>query len=432
MEQVAIKLPSVDDEIFEQLRLIQWAKFVHPSTDGYVTIATQTKQGWQERSYPVDVWYNYIVKDQEVDCYYSPNTMYKPHRLVANARHINAVYVDLDFYKYSLSSEEVLSHIDFLVETERLVQPTFVVYSGRGMYLFWQIESVPAKYKQVLKLFDHIQSFFIDTLKEQGADSQAKDVTRVLRVPTSFNTKTGEEVRILQFHHHRYTMRYLQQFMNDALMINLEDLQKPKKKTSKKKSKVKYLYNAFTLAVARANDLKKLCQLRNYDIVGYRNAFVHVYAYLMFLVHNNYHVARGMICDFNEDLQEPLSKSEIESIVKSTFKAYEGHREDISKGYNYKNETLINLLAITEEEQQQLQTIIDKKEKQRRNTEYYRQSRRSEDGLTNRQKAKEQNVKQIKLLFEQGIKKAQIAKELNVSRAYVTQVLSSPKSKKEK
>ena len=287
---------------------------------------------------------------------------------MSDARHINAVYVDLDFYKYSLSSEEVLSHIDFLVETERLVQPTFVVYSGRGMYLFWQIESVPAKYKQVLKLFDHIQSFFIDTLKELGADSQAKDVARVLRVPTSFNTKTGEEVRILQFHHYRYTMRYLQQFMNDALMINLEDLQKPKKKTPKTKSKVKYLYNAFTLAVARANDLKKLCQLRNYDIAGYRNAFVHVYAYLMFLVHNNYHVARGMICDFNEDLQEPLSKSEMEAIVKSTFKAYEGHREDISKGYNYKNETLINLLAITEEEQQQLQTIIDKKEKQRLET----------------------------------------------------------------
>lgn len=173
-----------------------------------------------------------------------------------------------------------------------------------------------------------------------------------LGVPTSFNTKTGEEVRILQFHHYRYTMRYLQQFMNDALMVNLEDL------------------------------------------------------------------------------QEPLSKSEMEAIVKSTFKAYKGHREDISKGYNYKNETLINLLAITEEEQQQLQTIISKREKLDRKAKYYRESRRSEDGLTNRQKAKEQNVKQIKLLFEQGIKKAQIAKELNVSRAYVTQVLNSHKKKK--
>lgn len=69
----------------------------------------------------------------------------------------------------------------------------------------------------------------------------------------------------------------------------------------------------------------------------------------MFLIHNNYHVARGLIYDFNDALQTPLSKSEVEAIMKSTFKAYEGHRENISKGYNYKNETLIDLLAITEE-----------------------------------------------------------------------------------
>lgn len=132
-------------------------------------------------------------------------------------------------------------------------------------------------------------------------------------------------------------------------MINVEDLKKLKKKTLKTKWNVKYLYNAFTLAVARANDLKKLCQLRNYDIVGYWNDFVHVYAYVMFLIHNNYHVARGLIYDFNDALQTRLSKSEVEAIMKSTFKAYEGHRENISKGYNYKNETLIDLLAITEE-----------------------------------------------------------------------------------
>lgn len=120
--------------------------------------------------------------------------------------------------------------------------------------------------------------------------------------------------------------------------------------------------------MARASDLKTLCKLRNYEIKGYRNAFIHVYAYQMFLVHNHYHVARHFTMDFNEALQTPLPKPEIEAIVKSTFKAYERHREDISKGYNYKNATLIELLAITTEEQRQLKSIIDKTEKQRRNT----------------------------------------------------------------
>ncbi|MEE1132058.1 MAG: hypothetical protein UHX00_10615 [Caryophanon sp.] len=302
------------------------------------------------------------MQQDDIDCYYTPNTVYKPHRLAENARHINAFYVDVDFYKNALSFEETLDAIDFLVRTERLLEPTFIVHSGQGMYLFWQIESVPAKYKQVLKLFSHIQNFLIDTLKDLGADPQAKDVVRVLRVPTSTNTKTGKAVRILNYSKKFYTMRCLQQFMNEALMIDLEAVQKPSPK-QKKGRKVKYLYNYFTLAVARASDLKTLCKLRNYEIKGYRNAFIHVYAYQMFLVHNHYHVVRHFTMDFNEALQTPLSKPEIEAIVKSTFKAYEGHRENISKGYNYKNETLIDLLAITEEEQQQLQTIISKREK---------------------------------------------------------------------
>lgn len=118
-------------------------------------------------------------------------------RTAENARHINAFYVDLDFYKYALSFEETLEAIEFLVRTERLLEPTFIVHSGQGMYLFWQIESVPAKYKQVLKLFGHIQTFLIDTLKELGADPHVKDVVHVLRVPTSINTGYSVKQKII-------------------------------------------------------------------------------------------------------------------------------------------------------------------------------------------------------------------------------------------
>ena len=100
---------------------------------------------------------------------------------------------------------------------------------------------MPAKYKQVLKLFSHIQNFLIDTLKDLGADPQVKDVVRVLRVPTSTNTKTGEAVRILNYSKKFYTMRCLQQFMNEALMIDLEAVQKPSPK-QKKGRKVKSIY----------------------------------------------------------------------------------------------------------------------------------------------------------------------------------------------
>ena len=181
-------LPHIHEKLVHDLRLIDWANIVHPTADGYVTVATRSKTGWKEQHYPVDIWHNYIMQQDDIDCYYTPNTVYKPHRTAENARHINAFYVDLDFYKYALSFEEILEAIEFLVRTERLLEPTFIVHSEQDMYLFWQIESVLAKYKQMLKLFGHIQTFLIDTLKELGADPHVKDVVRVLRVPTPINT----------------------------------------------------------------------------------------------------------------------------------------------------------------------------------------------------------------------------------------------------
>ena len=177
--------------------------------------------------------------------------------------------------------------------------------------------------------------------------------------------------------------------------------------------------------MARASDLKTLCKLRNYEIKGYRNAFLHVYAYQMFLVHNHYHVARHFTMDFNEALQTPLPKPEIEAIVKSTFKAYERHREDISKGYNYKNATLIELLAITTEEQRQLKSIIDKTEKQRRNTEQHRASRRSEDGLTSRERAKKEVMKNVSVLLNEGLKQKEIAEKLGLDKGYLSRIVKA-------
>lgn len=401
----------------------EWAEIVHPSSDGYVTVATRQNDKWKEQSYPVSEWYKHIVINQKVDCYYTPNTYFIPHRATENARHLNAFYVDLDFYKYGLSLDDVLQAVDFLVNTERLLEPTFIYSSGRGAYLFWQIESVPAKYIQVLKLFNHIQSFLIDTLQDLGADIQAKDVARVLRVPTSFNTRSGEKVKILSYSNKFYTMRYLQQFMNEALMIDIETFKKPKKVIeNNRKSKVKYLYSYYSLAVARANDIRTLCKLRNYDIHGNRNSFLHVYVYQMFLIHNNFHVARDFVFKLNDDLVEPLDSKELETIVKSTFKAYEKHREDVSKGYNYKNETLIELFEITADEQQHMKVLISQSEKNERDKKRKREQRRNEDGLTSREQAKKDLEHKVSEMLQQGLEQKEITLELGISKGRVSQI----------
>lgn len=421
------KLALLEDNHFT---VKKWADIVHPSTDGYVTVATRQNGEWKENSYPVTEWYKRIVINQKIDCYYTPNTFFKPQRATENARQINAFYVDLDFYQYGLSLDDVLQAIDFLVNTERLLEPTFIYYSGQGAYLFWQIESVPAKYKQVLKLFNHIQSFLIDTLKDLGADIQAKDVARVLRVPFSINTKTGNPVKILSYSEKFYTMRFLQQFMNEALMIDIEAFKKPKKLTEapKRKSKVKYLYSYYSLAIARAEDIKTLCRLRHYDVQGKRNSLLHVYVYQMFLIHNNFHVARDFALQLNDDLIEPIESKELESIIKSTFKAYEKHRDDVSKGYNYKNETLIELFEITNDEQEYMKALISKTEKNERDKKRKREQRRDKDGLTSRERAKQEVMKKVSTLLKEGLKQKEIAEKLGLDKGYLSRIVKALKN----
>ena len=127
--------------------------------------------------------------------------------------------------------------------------------------------------------------------------------------------------------------------------------------------------------------------------------------------------------EFNEALRTPLPKPEVEAVVKSTFKAYERHREDISKGYNYKNATLIELLAITTDEQRQLKSIIDKTEKQRRNTEQHRASRRAEDGLTSRERALKEKLAIVSELLGQGLKQKDIAEKMGLDKRHISKLV---------
>lgn len=42
-------LPHIHEKLVHDLRLIDWANIVHPTADGYVTVATRSKTGWKEQ-----------------------------------------------------------------------------------------------------------------------------------------------------------------------------------------------------------------------------------------------------------------------------------------------------------------------------------------------------------------------------------------------
>jgi len=144
------------------------------------------------------------------------------------------------------------------------------------------------------------------------------------------------------------------------------------------------------------------------------------------------------VAAFNGTFKSPLPDSEVKGVCKSINKAIEkfidyeqGVRSGLVKrvtkgmrdksGYWYTNKTLIRRLQITELEQQSMKTIIGTDEKYRRNNE--RRTPRNDEGLTAREKAKQDKIRAVKELYEKGLTQIEVAKELKIKQGTVSKYL---------
>lgn len=426
-------LIDLNRDIGSNLTLREFCNLIHNSEDGFVTVGTKDKTRnnlWLETTYPVKEWYFHLVEDENIGCFNSVNTMYKEHRSNNNVRHLNAFFVDIDTRNVGISKEDALAGIDFLVRNERLPEPTFVIDSGGGLYGIWKIETVPGKFRRTQKLYSLIEEFLIEELADLGADAKAKDPARVLRVPGTFNEKYQKRVAVLKHSDNVYTMRFFQEVMNEMNGVEWDPVTKtfPQKKDVQKKgrkNKIKRLFNLYTLAIARARDLKTLCKLRDYDLEGHRNTLLHIYAYQMMLIHQDSIIANERTIEFNDSLTEPLDMRELKSICRTVHRRYKDHLGNPSKGYNYRNSTIIRKLDITESEQRKMSTLINKKIKQERDTDAQRKRRRGNDGLTDKQREIKILTAKCIELKNAGLSIRAIAERLELTKSTVSRYLKA-------
>ena len=373
-----------------------------------------------------------IVEQQEgqEDTFISPNSFYIPKRANSNIRQFRALYIDLDLKEYSKT--EAFYEIIFKVGRNEIPKPTMIVDSGRGLHCYWRIEHAPMGAKHT---WQELQDYLYKQLKPLGADLQATDAARVLRLPGTINSRNNGACEVLEDNENMYSMYDLREkYLNYKEKAEF----KPKIKSNKK---VKNLFNSYTLHLARAEDIETIARLRSYKVTGYRNALTHLYSYWKGIYIRDNEDLLEVVEDFNDKFSQPLKDSTIQSVVKSTTKAVErfidyeqgirsGEAKRVSKamqdrgGYWYKNDTLIELLDITQEEQRQLKTIICKSEKLRRKNEVRKKDRRNEEGLTQREQQKKDNIKAVNELAAEGLTQSQIAKELELTRARISQILN--------
>ena len=391
---------------------VKYINIIHGDSKGWITKAKICDKEYKQWHYK----YKDLIelKFDEDNVYITLNTFYKTYRRIECIKELNALFIDLDIYKTGFTKEQILINLNENYFKQSMPIPNFIIDSGRGLYLIWLIKKVPS---MALPLWKAVEEYFYKTLKEFGADRQALDATRILRVPGSFNSKTHTEVKIIDNYDYLYELREIQ----SEYMPELSEKAPVRRGRPKK---VKYIFRERSLYYARIMDIIKLCELREYDLKGHRELILFLYRYYLCYFTEDVEKALYDTLELNSMFKQPLAEKEVTRATKSAETVFKKENKD----YKYKNETLIYLLEISDEEQREMITIIDdeeyKRRKRLRNKKLYNSEKAKEKYkdklIKNGEITKEEKIslrrEKIKDLLAKGLKQKEIYALLNISK----------------
>ena len=392
---------------FDIEECINHLKILHKDSKGYITISSKDPnyKQWHYKS-------GEVIENAEdilniINAYVSQNTFYKPQRRIENIKELRAIYIDIDCHKTKYTKDAVRFFLEKDFYGSKIPEPNFLIDSGRGLYYVLLIEPVPS---MAMPLWYAVQRHLYNELKEFGADANALDPTRVLRVVGTVNSKSNSFVEILDVHSYEYTLREIQEEY-------LPEISEKREKKRGRPKKIVSLFTEYSLYHARILDIAKICELRDYDVKGHREIILFLYRYFTCCFSQDSDEALQKALELNTMFKEPLPEREVIRDTKSAEKAY------IESKYKYTNAKLIKILDITLDEQQHLKTIISSKEKYRRCADEkkakQKAKRRNEKGLTKKQQELEDLKIKIKELKDKGNSVREIAKILRISKSKV-------------
>ena len=381
---------------------VEYIDKVHGNSKGWITRSCIDENGYSQWHYKYKELKETDLTEENI--YITLNTFFKPYRRLECIKELNALFIDLDYYKTKFTKEQIIMNLEENYFNKTIPATNYILDSGRGLALIWLINKVPSK---ALPLWKAIEEYLYNKLKEFGADRQALDATRILRVPGSINSKSKTVVSIIDEYDYIYDLREIQKEFLPEL--------KPKEKKKGRSKKINYIYRERSLYYARIQDITKLCELREYDLKGHREIILFLYRYYLCSFTEDVQKALEDVLELNSMFIAPLKENEVIRATRSAEKCY----LDKNKEYKYKNDTLIELLEITEYEETKMSTIISKNEYKRRNNEYnkkkYQEKLKEEGKLSKKEEVKVRREK-IKDLLAEGLSQKDIYSLLKISK----------------
>ena len=134
---------------------------------------------------------------RDVDTYISQAFFSRPSRRALHVAWLTHAYVDLDLYKLPTAPDpgEAGIMLRTFCNDEGIPEPSLIIFSGRGVYLKWMwTNPLP---RAAAGRAVAVNKALVRRLATWGADPASVDVSRILRVVSTTNTRSGEAARVL-------------------------------------------------------------------------------------------------------------------------------------------------------------------------------------------------------------------------------------------
>lgn len=396
---------------------------------------------------------------KEADCYMSMNPLVvKDKHIKRDKEHVGRLkwlYVDLDFYGSvykEFTKRQILGLLELDYFGKGIPQPTYVIDSGRGLYLLWRIDEHIKAYSRWVSM----QNYLAGQLEEFGADRKVtSDSARVLRCIGSINSKSGTEVHILCHQDVKYSLTSLirdyvicgkpsekmvkyARHIAMALDIPAPDVQdrdavkkfirenkepanlfyqqkKGQKQIKKKKYRVLYRGTEYSLLLNRLKDLEKLLTKYRDKEGGCREHILFLYRYWQICITDSLEEGLSRTLELNGKLRHPLEQREVVQATASAEKYYLA-----GKIFRPSNQYVVDALKISDEEMLELSVFVSGKERQKRkqtrNKKNYLDKLKKMGKLTKEEQIRRRRSKVYKLL-KKNYTAEEICQEMNISRA---------------
>ncbi len=244
---------------------------------GFIVWAEKNKTGkWKQRGYKWADLFQHIRKvapDGKKNLYLSLQTFCAPFRRAETLFRLNAIGYDIDFHKDIFTYDAILDAfygLEAIVFNENILPPPSVaIFTGRGLQLIYLLESLPKQGLPLWKMVGETMALRIRaglssaaTVSIGGLDANYSDVTRVLRLPGTYNTEARMYSEMIE-PKDGLIARYRLDTLRDMYLPEL--IQQPRDKAPPKRPqdrKVINLYNAYSLHMARLEDIVMLRDMR--------------------------------------------------------------------------------------------------------------------------------------------------------------------------